>query len=200
MEGGLLVIEARREPVNVSGTQKEFSSGRIRTKRRESWQYGRFEVRARLPEGRGLWPAVWMLPDDGRYGTWAASGEIDIVELVGHEPGSVHGTLHYGGPWPGNLKSGAPFRLPEGQRFSEDFHVFALEWEEGEIRWYVDGTLYQTQREWSSAGGPWPAPFDQPFHLIVNLAVGGNWPGPPDESTPFPARLEVDYLRVYRRR
>jgi beta-glucanase (GH16 family) len=200
VEKGLLVIEARREAVNVAGVQKEFTSGRIRTKRRDSWQYGRFEVRARLPVGRGIWPAVWLLPDDNRYGTWAASGEIDIVELVGHEPDTVHGTLHYGGLWPENLQSGAPFRLPGGRSFADGFHIFALEWEEGEIRWYVDGELYQTQKEWSSAGGPWPAPFDQPFHLIVNLAVGGNWPGPPDDTTAFPQRLEVDYIRVYRRR
>lgn len=200
VEDGILVIEACREDVNVAGVEKHFTSGRIRTKRRASWQYGRIEARAKLPAGRGIWPAVWLLPDDNRYGTWASSGEIDIVELVGHEPGTVHGTLHFGGPWPRNLQKGDAFRLPSSESFAEGFHVFAIEWEEGAFRWFVDGNLYQTQKEWSSEGGPWPAPFDQPFHLIVNLAVGGNWPGPPDETTQFPQRLEVDYIRVYQRK
>ena len=198
VEGGHLLIEARREKFGLGGVERDFTSGRVRTKRRAAWKYGRFEFRAKLPAGRGIWPAIWLLPEKEGYGGWAASGEIDIMELVGHEPDTVHGTLHYGGGWPNNTHTGAPFKLRRGT-FADDFHVFALEWEEGEIRWYVDGKLYQTQKKWSTTGGEFPAPFDQPFFLVVNLAVGGNWPGPPDESTVFPQRLVLDYVRVFER-
>lgn len=198
IENGHLVIEARKEKFNAAGVEKEYTSGRLRTKRRASWLYGRFEIRAKLPQGRGIWPAIWMLPEKDIYGGWAASGEIDIMELVGHEPGKVHGTLHHGAGWPKNVHTGAPFSLGKGS-FADDFHVFAIEWEKGEIRWYVDGKLYQTQTKWSSTGGEFPAPFDQPFHLILNLAVGGAWPGPPDASTVFPQRMTVDYVRVYQK-
>lgn len=191
---GLLTITARQEAVGG----KNFTSARIRTLDKGDWRYGRFEVRARLPRGQGMWPAIWMLPSDNVYGGWAASGEIDIMELVGHEPARVHGTLHYGGESPANTSSGDFYQLDRGT-FADDFHVFALEWEEGEIRWYVDGTLYQTQTEWNSANGAFPAPFDQDFHLILNVAVGGNWPGPPDLTTPFPQSMEVDWIRVYTR-
>ena len=198
IEDGCLVIEARKEAMNIAGVQKDYSSARIRTKRRASWKYGRFEVRAKLPAGRGLWPAVWMLPENPKYGGWAASGEIDIMEMVGHEPDTVHGTLHHGASWPHNRKSGAPFKLESGT-FADDFHIFAIEWEEGVIRWYVDGRLYQTQTKWSTESAAFPAPFDQPFHLVINLAVGGAWPGPPDERTGFPARLTIDWVRVHQR-
>ena len=137
-----------------------------------------------------------MLPTDSVYGAWAASGEIDIMELVGHEPARVHGTLHYGGEAPANEYTGDWYQLGSGI-FADDFHVFALEWEEGEIRWYVDGEHYQTQTDWYSTGDPYPAPFDEEFHLVMNVAVGGNWPGPPNLSTPFPQTLEVDWVRVY---
>ncbi|QQL44103.1 glycoside hydrolase family 16 protein [Sulfuriroseicoccus oceanibius] len=197
-ENGYLVIQANREKVNVAGVQRDFTSGRIRTKRRAAWQYGRFEVRARLPKGQGIWPAIWMLPEDERYGGWAASGEIDIVETVGHQPDKVHGTLHFGDKWPNNRHSGSHFSVPNGD-FSKQFHVFSLEWEPTEMRWYVDGELYQTINKWDSTAAPYPAPFDQPFHLIINLAVGGNWPGVPNATTPFPALMRVDYVRVYQR-
>lgn len=192
--GGLLTITARAEPAGG----RAYTSARIRTAGKGDWTYGRVEVRARLPLGRGLWPAIWMLPTDGVYGGWAASGEMDIMELVGHEPARVHGTLHYGGPAPANVFSGDSYDLPSGT-FADDFHVFAMEWEEGEIRWYVDGNHYQTQTQWYSSAAPFPAPFDQRFHLIMNVAVGGNWPGNPDAGTVFPQTLEVDYVRVYRR-
>lgn len=189
---GRLTITARREP---DGT---ITSARIRTLGRGDWQYGRFEIRARLPRGQGLWPAIWMLPSDGRYGTWAASGEIDIMEAIGSEPDEVFGTLHYGGPFPQNVFSGRPLRLRFAS-FDTDFYVFALEWEERAIRWYVNNVLYQTQTQWFSTAAPYPAPFDQPFHLLLNVAVGGNLPGPPDATTVFPQTMEVDYVRVYQR-
>jgi len=168
IEDGHLVIEAHNEAhkqkFNAAGAEKDYTSGRLRTKRRASWLYGRFEVRAKLPAGRGIWPAVWMLPEKEAYGGWAASGEIDIMEMVGHEPTKVHGTLHHGASWPKNIHTGASFELKKGT-FADDFHVFAIEWEKAGIRWYVDGALYQTQTKWSSEGGAYPAPFDQPFHL-----------------------------------
>ena len=190
--GGMLTISAKEE----SFAGNDYTSARLRTKDLASWKYGRIEMRAKLPTGKGLWPAFWMLPEDNVYGTWAASGEIDIVELVGHEPNRVHGTLHYGGESPDNAHSGNSYTLGNGT-FNDDFHVFALEWEENEMRWYVDGVHYATQTAWWSAGGAYPAPFDQHFHLLLNVAVGGDWPGDPNGSTQFPQELVVDYVRVY---
>ncbi|MCK5940442.1 MAG: glycoside hydrolase family 16 protein [Planctomycetes bacterium] len=199
VEGGHLVLEAHAEKYSGMGTPRDYTSGRVRTKHRGDWTYGRVEVRAKLPEGRGIWPAIWMLPTDERYGGWARSGEIDIMENVGHEPSVVHGTIHFGDAWPKNQSSGGRFELEQGT-FADDFHVFAIEWQRDEIRWFVDGERYHTEKQWRSAKAPFPAPFDQRFHLLLNLAVGGRWPGNPDASTAFPQRLEVDYVRVYERR
>ena len=196
VEDGRLVIEARREPVNVAGTIKEYSSARIRTKRRAEWLYGRFEMSARLPAGRGVWPAFWMLPSRDHYGVWAASGEIDIMEFKGQEPDTLHTTLHFGGSWPHNRSTTKVWKLPKGD-FTQDFHRFAVEWEKDVFRWYVDDTMVHELKEWHSAGAPFPAPFDRPFHLILNVAVGGGFAGPPDGSRPFPpARLLVDWVSV----
>lgn len=196
VEDGFLIIEARKEAIHIAGVQKEYSSARIRTKRRAAWKYGRFDIRAQLPAGRGLWPAIWMLPEKEHYRGWAASGEIDIVELVGHEPDTIHGTIHYGGSWPRNLHNGRIHKLENGS-FAEKFHTFSVEWTPHSIRWYVNDILYHEATEWQSEGGPFPAPFNQPFHLIINLAVGGNWPGHPDYTAEFPAQLKVDWVRVY---
>ena len=190
--GGFLTITANHE----SFGGRDYTSARLRTKNLGDWTYGRFEMRARMPVGQGLWPAFWMLPTDEVYGVWAASGEIDIMEYLGHDPDRVFGTLHYGGSWPDNVFSSNSFTLGPGN-FNDDFHVFALEWDPCGMRWYVDGALYATQTVWSSDGGPYPAPFDERFHLLLNLAVGGNLPGPPDGSTAFPQELVVDYVRVY---
>ncbi len=198
VENGNLVIEARREAFNQAGVRKDFTSGRIRTKHRADWTYCRVEVRAKLPAGRGIWPAVWMLPSEEKYGGWASSGEIDIIEMVGHEPNKLHATLHFGGRWPKNQQATKTHTLPRGN-FADDFHIFAMEWERDEFRWYLDGKEYAQQREWRSESGAFPAPFDQPFFLIINLAVGGQWPGPPDAKTEFPQRLLVDYVRVYQK-
>lgn len=204
LENGMLVIQAHAERFTGVDQRdgetrtRDYTSGRIRTKNKGDWRYGRFEARIKMPIGQGIWPAFWMMPTDSVYGGWAASGEIDIMEYLGHEPERVHGTLHYGGQWPRNSHSGEPFELDEGS-FAEEFHTFAIEWEEGEIRWYVDGEHVQTQTQWHSENGEYPAPFDKRFHLILNLAVGGNWPGAPDESTVFPQSLLVDYVRVYQR-
>jgi beta-glucanase (GH16 family) len=194
VEDGYLIITAKREVFQG----RQYTSVRLRTLRKGDWTYGRFEMRAKLPTGQGLWPAFWMLPTDSVYGGWAASGEIDIMELVGREPNRVYGTLHYGAAWPNNVSSGTSYALREGT-FADDFHVFALEWERGEIRWYVDNVHYQTQTSWRTAGHPFPAPFDQRFHILLNVAVGGNWPGPPNQTTVFPQTMVVDYVRVYQK-
>ncbi|MCB0303168.1 MAG: family 16 glycosylhydrolase [Calditrichaeota bacterium] len=192
VDGSSLIIEARQE--NLGGYN--YTSARLVTRGKADWKYGRFDIRARLPYGQGLWPALWLLPSDWVYGGWAASGEIDIMELVGHVTNQVHGTLHYGGTSPNNVQSGAAYTLSSGA-FNDDFHLFTLEWVPGEFRWYVDGTLYATQNSWWSSGGVYPAPFEQDFHLLFNVAVGGNWPGPPNPSTVFPQQMVVDYVRVY---
>ena len=189
---GFLTITAKEE--SVGG--RDYTSARMRSLGKGDWTFGRMEMRARMPIGKGLWQAFWMLPSDTRYGTWAASGEIDIVEYVGSRPYRILGTIHYGRPWPGNVYSTSDYDLPSGT-FHDDFHVFAVEWEYGEIRWYVDGLLFATRTYWFSTGGPFPAPFDVDFHLLLNLAVGGNLPGPPNGSTVFPQEYVIDYVRVY---
>ena len=198
VKDGHLQIEARRDNHGIAGTVREYSSGRVRSKQRGDWTYGKFEIRAKLPAGQGVWPAIWMLPTSEKYGTWAASGEIDIMEFKGQETNVVWGTLHYGKPWPDNSHTGETYKLKTGN-FTEDFHTFAIEWEAGVMRWYVDDNLYQTQTKWDSNGGKFPAPFDQEFHMVLNLAVGGGFVGNPDASTKFPCELLIDFVRVYQR-
>ncbi len=202
-----------------------YTSARLRTKYQGDWTYGRFEIRAKLPYGQGTWPAIWMLPTDWQYGGWAGSGEIDIMEAVnlkalsddenalpGQAETRVHGTLHYGRAWPDNVYSGAAFNLPDGVNPADDFHEYAIEWQEDEIRWYVDDIHFATQRDsgWYSQymneqgqliNGEGSAPFDQKFHLIINLAIGGNWAANVNEQgiddSVLPQKLLIDYVRVY---
>jgi len=196
IKDGYLAIAALRETFTGPDGTKDYTSARLRTLNKGDWKYGRFEIKAKLPYGQGLWPAIWMLPTDWVYGGWAASGEIDIMEMIGQDTKRVYGTLHYGDKSPGNVQSGSSYSLSSGT-FSGDFHIFALEWEENEMRWYVDGIHYATQNQWYSAGNPYPAPFNQRFHLLLNVAVGGNWPGAPDATTTFPQIMVVDYVRVF---
>ena len=194
LENGMLVITARQEI--QSG--KDYTSARINTRDRFAFKYGRIEARIRLPGGQGLWPAFWLLPQDSAYGGWAASGEIVIMEAVnlGAAGGNtVHGTLHYGGEWPNNVFTGDSYVVPTDAR--TEFHEYALEWDATEMRWYVDGVLYAMQNNWFSTSAPYPAPFDQPFYILLNAAVGGNFPGAPNAGTEFPVTMEVDYVRVY---
>ena len=194
LENGMLVITAREEATNG----KNYTSARINTRDRFAFRYGRIEARIRLPGGQGVWPAFWLLPQDDVYGTWAASGEIDIMEAInlGASGGNtVHGTLHYGGEWPNNVSSGSGYEVATDA--TADFHVYALEWDASEMRWYVDDVLYAMQNNWSTAGALFPAPFDERFYILLNVAVGGNWPGEPDAATVFPATMEVDWVRVY---
>jgi len=196
---GMLTIEARKEKFAGPDGPHDYTSARLRTKGKGDWKYGRIEVRAKLPKGKGIWPAIWMMPTDNRYGNWPNSGEIDIMELLGHEPQRVHGTLHWGDRAKRHLQKGEAFDL-SGGTFADEFHVFGLEWEEGKMSWSVDGKVYQTQKDWHTRDAAFPAPFDQRFHLILNVAVGGTWPGNPDEKTQFPAAMVVDWVRVYQKR
>ncbi|HXJ55354.1 MAG TPA: glycoside hydrolase family 16 protein [Verrucomicrobiae bacterium] len=199
VKDGMLNIEARHEQYTGPGGTREYTSSRLRTRRKGDWRYGRLDIRARLPGGRGLWPAIWLLPTDEKYGAWPHSGEIDIMELLGHEPNKVHGTLHYSDRTGRHRSRGTNTVLAAGS-FADDFHVFRLDWDPGAMRWYVDDRLYQTQTNWTRRSADFPAPFDQRFHLILNVAVGGNWPGNPDAATSFPQTMTVDYVRIYRRR
>jgi beta-glucanase (GH16 family) len=194
VENGFLSITAKEEQI----MEYDYTSARIRTKDKGDWTYGRFEMSAKLPLGQGLWPAFWMYPTEEFYGGWAASGELDIMELIGSAPDSVFGTIHYGGSFPANIFTSEYFVLPAGQTFADTFHVFAVEWEYGVISWYVDDFLYATQTDWYSSGGPFPAPFDRDFHILLNVAVGGSLPGTPDSTTIFPQTMIVDYVRVYK--
>ena len=202
-DGFLHIVAIKDRPSGaVSATDptvvtKGHSSARLRTLGKGDWKYGRVEAKMKLPFGKGLWPAFWMLPTDRVYGGWAASGEIDIMEAINLKsgPNEVHGTLHYGGAWPNNVNSGTGYKPPEN--LWEDFHRYAIEWQEGEIRWFYDQKHYLTQTKWRTTAGAFPAPFDQKFHIILNVAVGGQWPGPPDGTTTFPQEMVVDYVRVY---
>lgn len=171
---GALIIEARQETYTGAAGTRKFTSSRLRTKDRGDWKYGRFEIRAKLPKGQGIWSAIWRLPTDSGYGGWPHSGEIDIMELIGQQPRTTPGTLHYTSPERKHAYRGTNTVLAAGI-FADAFHVFGLEWEPGAICWYLNGQLFQTQTNWTSGANSFPAPFDQPFHLILNLAVGGNW-------------------------
>ncbi len=194
VENGVLRITARRE--SVGGLA--YTSARLNTEDRFAFRYGRIEASIKLPRGQGLWPAFWMLSQDSPYGTWAATGEIDIMEAInlgGTGGNEIFGTLHYGAPFPGNVFTSNAYT--PSVDVTADFHTYALEWDETEIRWYFDDVLYAVQNSWFSSAADYPAPFDQPFHILLNLAVGGNLPGNPDADTVFPATMEVDWVRVY---
>ncbi|MER6983384.1 lectin [Streptomyces carpinensis] len=193
---GHLVITARREnPANYQcwyGTC-QYTSARLNTSGKFAAQYGHVEARMKIPRGQGMWPAFWMLGTDiGQVG-WPNSGEIDVMENVGFEPSTVHGTIH-GPGYSGSAGIGAPYSLPGGQAFADAFHTFAVDWAPGSITWSVDGTVYQRRTPADLGGKTWV--FDKPFFLILNLAVGGYWPGDPDGSTSFPQQLVVDSVSV----
>ena len=188
VEDGLLLIEARAEEF----VRRDYTSGRIKTEGLHAWLYGRFEARMQLPTGNGIWPAFWMLGDNFATVSWPACGEIDIMEHIGRERDRIHGTVH----GPGYSGSGGIGHFTTVPTLASEFHVYAVEWEPEEIRWYVDDVEYFKLTP-QSVRGDWV--FDQPFFMLLNLAVGGSWPGPPDASTVFPQFLKVDYVRVYQR-
>ncbi|GAA0265133.1 glycoside hydrolase family 16 protein [Alteraurantiacibacter aestuarii] len=223
---GRLVITARDEqasgpawPIHMRGdvadpdvtATRPFTSARLTTRGNASWLYGKIEIRARLPQGQGTWPAIWMLPEDDLYGGWARSGEIDILEAVnlgvacpqcptGRED-TILGTLHFGGAWPDNELASTEIHYPQ---VLEGFHTFGVVWSRGQFTWTVDGEVYATRdaREWFTTSSDEPgAPFDQRFHLILNLAIGGGLPerrglgGVSREN--FPKAMEIDWVRVW---
>jgi beta-glucanase (GH16 family) len=216
IENGNLVITVRRESYEGDDhIAREYTSARLKTQGLFSQAYGRFEARIKIPAGQGMWPAFWMLGDNISSAGWPKCGEIDILENIGKEPGIVHGSIH------GPLATGAAsdltsaVKLVNGKEFSSDFHIYAVEWNPGSVRFYVDSTPYATFTPDSSApdsaanpasssassdspaarAGSWV--FDHPFFLILNVAVGGSWPGPPDATSTFPQTMLVDYVRVY---
>lgn len=227
VENGVLQIVARKEshtgpayPPHVKASMpdpealatKPFTSARLVTRGKAAWQYGRIEVRAKLPQGQGTWPAIWMLPEDNAYGTWAASGEIDILEAVnlgvpcakcpGGVENTILGTLHFGGLWPDNALNSSEMHAPE---VLEGFHTYGIIWAPGVIEWTLDGQVFARKQagDWWSVNSTDPlAPFDKPFHLILNLAIGGGLPeerglGGVDEGG-FPKALEIDWVRVWK--
>jgi beta-glucanase (GH16 family) len=198
LEGGLLVIKALKETFKGSDNiTRDYTSARLLTKNKFSQAYGRFEARIKVPYGQGIWPAFWMLGDNINTAGWPTCGEIDIMENIGKEPSIVHGTFH-GPGYSGGNGIGAAYTLPNGQKFSDDFHTFAVEWEPNVMRFYVDGLLYKTRTPADlPPGTSWV--FDHPFFIILNVAVGGGFPGNPDATTVFPQQMLVDYVRVYQR-
>lgn len=201
---------ATERPVEVT---RDFTSARLTTRAKAAWRYGRIEIRARLPQGQGLWPAIWMLPEQDSYGPWAASGEIDILEAVnlgvrcvacpGGREDRILGTLHFGGKWPGNVHAGSEFHFPDGL---QGFHNYALEWQPDRMVWLVDGHTYAERKRsewWTSGSGAAGAPFDRAFHLIINLAVGGGLAEGRDAggvaNGGFPKRFEIDWVRVWQK-
>ncbi|WP_313134476.1 family 16 glycosylhydrolase [Anaerocolumna sp.] len=206
VSNGKLTITALEDPKTFPQDPSRvapYSSGKITTKDNFTFKYGRIDFRAKLPKGDGMWPALWLLPNDDTYGTWAASGELDVMEARGRLTGAVSGAIHFGGQWPANTYIGGDYSLPGGQTIDSDYHVYSVVWEEDNIKWYVDGVCFfkATNDQWYSNSAPSNnnAPFDQEFYIIMNLAVGG-WfdggiaPKPGD----LPASMQVDYVRVYK--
>jgi beta-glucanase (GH16 family) len=198
VSGGNLVITAVKEDyTGPDGVSRHYTSARMQTKGLFSQQYGRFEARIKIPKGQGIWPAFWMLGNNIDTNPWPACGEIDIMENIGKEPAMVHATLHAPNYPPEGYS--AAYTLPSGA-LGDDFHIFAVEWEPQQLRFYVDGTLYATDSQ-SASPSPSNWPFStQPFFILLNLAVGGDWPGNPDGTTQFPQQMLVDYVRVYQKK
>lgn len=193
---GHLVITAKKEnPSNYQcwyGTCT-YTSGKITSASKFTQAYGHFEARMKLPKGQGIWPAFWMLGDNFSSAGWPNCGEIDVMEELGQDPTTVHGTMH-GPGYSGSAGPTASYTLPNGQSFADDFHTFAVDWSPNSIQWSVDGQVYETRTPADIGGNQWV--FDHPFYLILNLAVGGDWPGSPNDSTTFPQQLVVDYVHV----
>jgi beta-glucanase (GH16 family) len=198
VQNGNLVITARSEKyTGPDGVTRNYTSARLKTLGTFSQIYGRFEARIKLPAGEGMWPAFWILGDDIERVGWPACGEIDIMENIGKEPSVIHGSIH-GPGYTGETGIEARYKLTGEQHFSDDFHIYAVEWDSDSISFFVDHNLY-VRRTRADLKPGWKWAFDKPFFLLLNVAVGGDWPGSPDATTIFPQRMLVDYVRVYRR-
>lgn len=180
-----------------------YTSGRINTQGRHDFKYGYFECRAKVPTGKGYLPAFWMMPtDENLYGQWPKCGEIDIMEVMGQETNKVYGTIHYGEP---HAQSQGTYSVSAADNFADNYHTYAVDWEPGKITWYIDGIKYHEESDWFSAKEnqgtvAYPAPFDQPFYMILNLAVGGSWVGYPDDTTTYDDQeYAIDYVKVYQK-
>lgn len=202
LKDGNLIIQALQH--TAADGSVTYTSGRVNTQNKHDFTYGKFEARLKVPAGKGFLPAFWLMAtDENLYGQWPKCGEIDIMEVLGDKTKENHGTIHFGEPH--NQRQGS-YALSSGD-FSKEFHVFACEWDPGEIRFYIDGNFYYSTRDWFTKKNgfgevTYPAPFDQNFYMILNVAVGGNWPGNPDETTKFDenAQLVVDYVKVYQKK
>lgn len=199
-DGKLLIKPV--ETVNADGT-RSYTSGRINTQGKHDFKYGYFECRAKVPTGKGYLPAFWMMPtDENLYGQWPKCGEIDIMEVMGQETNKAYGTIHYGEP---HDQSQGTCTVDAKNNFADQYHTYACDWEPGKITWYIDGVKFHEESDWFSAKSgqgevAYPAPFDQPFYMILNLAVGGSWVGYPDDSTTYAdQQFAVDYVKVYQK-
>lgn len=190
VSNGNLIIEARKEYTNGYA----YTSGRMTTQNKKSFKYGRIDIRAKLPVGKGIWPALWMLGSNISTVGWPSCGEIDIMELVGKNPATVYGTAHWKQSSGASKSFGSEFNLANGD-FSSKFHVFSIIWQEDSMKWYVDDEYYCTVNRTTVGSANYP--FNDNFFFIFNVAVGGNWPGTPPASTEFPQRMFVDYIRVF---
>lgn len=189
ISNGSLVIEARKE------SNGQYTSARMLSAGKKTFKFGRIDIRAKLPKGQGIWPALWMLGANINTVGWPACGEIDIMELLGHEPAKVYGTAHWGAQGSNNSIHVSGTKTLSSGDFSDKFHVFSLIWENNKIRWYIDDVLYHTITPANTGSANYP--FNAEFFFILNVAVGGNWPGNPDASTVFPQKMLVDYIRVF---
>jgi beta-glucanase (GH16 family) len=190
LSNGNLVIEARKEPIGGFN----YSSGRMTTQNKKTFTFGRIDIRAKLPVGKGIWSALWMLGSNISGVGWPACGEIDMMELIGTYPGRVYGTMHWKSSSGVHASKGSEFNLPAGN-FSQQFHVFSTSWSPDTIKCLVDDQLYLTVTKTDAGAANYP--FNAPQFFIFNVAVGGDWPGPPDTGTTFPQRMFVDYVRVF---
>lgn len=188
---GHLVITAKRQNFGSSN----YTSSRLITKGKKAFKFGRIDIRAALPKGKGIWPALWMLGTNIDAVSWPACGEIDIMELTGDLPNRVLGTVHFGANVSQHQYITQSLYLPGNENFQDEFHVFSINWVEDKIEFFVDDQLYHTITPGSLNGAAYP--FNKPFFFIFNVAVGGNLPGSPDASTPFPQSMIVDYVRVF---
>ena len=195
-KGNLVITALQENYTGADGIARNYTSARLKTQNLFTQGYGRFEARVKIPKGQGIWPAFWMLGNDINQNGWPKCGEIDIMENIGREPGIIHGSLHGPSSTAPTSDLTATVSLPAGQNYSGDFHIYAIEWEPGTVRFYVDSNNYATftRSQWP-AGGQWV--FDHPFFILLNVAVGGVWPGTPDATTQFPQQMLVDYVRVY---